>query len=98
MLHKDKIEGVIDIIEDGLKDSHMLLDLACDAKQGGEKEAVVMFHSEAAKRLSGAKDWYDKCRELLHDPKNSEEVAKVFLHHMEDKLSHAVARSNGFKV
>lgn len=98
MIYKDKIAGVIDVIDDGIKDSCMLLDMACDAKADGERDAAVMFHSEAAKRLSGAKDWYDKCREMLHDPKNSEEVAKIFLRHMDEKLSHAVARMNGFKM
>lgn len=97
MVHEDKIEGIIAVIDDGIKDAHMQIDWACDAKEDGERDTAAMFHSEATKRLTGAKDWYEKCREMLLDPKNSEAVAKAFVRRMDEKLSHAIARVSGFK-
>jgi hypothetical protein len=94
MEHMDKLEGIIGIIDDGIKDAWMQCDWACKAHDSGDREAEAMFKAEAHKRISGAKEWLDKHREMMLDPKNAETVAAVFVHRLDDKIAHATAKMN----
>ena len=102
MYDKDKIaaavvEGVIATIDDGLKDAGMLCGWASDAKHGEMPGQAELFHEEAEHRIEGARQWWDKHKEMLHDPKNAEMVASAFLKRLEDKLAHMKAKSAGYK-
>lgn len=97
MANPDKMEGIIGIIDDGIKDAMMQCSWACDSREAGDKEAAMMFHSEAHKRLSSAKDWFDKHREMMLDPHNAEDVAEAFVKRLDDRIAHAMAKVTGFK-
>lgn len=102
MYDKDKmgaavLEGVIATIDDGLKDAGMLCEWACDAKHSEMHGQAEMFHEEAEHRIDGARQWWDKHKEMLHDPKNAEMVAAAFLKRLEDKLAHMKAKSAAYK-
>lgn len=96
MSDNEKIAGVIAVIDDGIKDAQMQMDWACAAKDDGDREAAAMFQNEAMKRLTGAREWCDKCREMMEDPGNAETVAKVFVRRMDEKLSYTIARVKDF--
>ena len=55
----EKVEGIIGIIDDGIKDACMQCDWAREARDGGDREGAMMFHTEAHKRLSAAKEWLE---------------------------------------
>lgn len=97
MKNHEKIEGIIGIIDDGITDACMQIDWAEEARERGEKEAAAMFQSEAGKRTAGAKEWYDKHRDILLAPENAEAVADVFVHRMGSRLSEVVARLGTMK-
>lgn len=98
MANYSKIEGIIAVIDDSIKDAAMQCDWACEAKDAGERETAMMFHGEASKRLTGAKEWLEKNREMLHDPKNAEAVAKIMVRRLEDKITHMMSKTAGFKA
>lgn len=93
----EKVEGIIGIIDDGIKDACMQCDWAREARDGGDREGAMMFHTEAHKRLSAAKEWLEKHREMLTDPHHAEETSEVFIKRLEDRLAHAMAKVTGFK-
>lgn len=91
------IEGIIATIDDGLKDAGMLCEWACEAKHDDMSEQAEMFHEEAEHRIEGARQWWDKHKDMLRDPKYSPMVAEAFLKRMEDKLAHMKAKSAAYK-
>lgn len=91
-MSKEKIEGIIGIIEDGIKDSCMQMDWAEKAKQEGDTASAALFESEAQKRLMSAKEWLDKNKEFLKAKENSEKVALKFVEQTEKKLNEAFGR------
>lgn len=95
--YDEKVEGIIGIIDDGIKDSCMQCDWAHEARDSGDREAAMMFHTEAHKRLTSAKEWLEKHKEMLLDPHNAEDVAEVFVKRLEDRIAHAMAKVTGFK-
>lgn len=92
MKNREKIEGIIGIIDDGIKDACMQMDWAEEARERGEKEVAAMFQSEAGKRAAGAREWYDKNRDALLASENAEAVAAVFVHRMGDRLSEVITK------
>lgn len=91
-MSKEKIDGIIGIIEDGIKDSCMQLEWAEKAKDDGDKESAALFDAEAQKRLMSARDWFEKNKEFLKAKENSEEVAHKFVERMEKKLNEAISQ------
>lgn len=97
MHDRGMMEWIIGVINDGVTDAEMECEWAHKAKDSGERDSAAMLHSEATKRISGAKEWFEKNREALYDPKNAEAVAKAFLGKWEERLAQVMARMNGFK-
>lgn len=97
MKDHEKIAGIIGIIDDGIKDACMECDWAKEAKGKDDRESAMMFHTEAHKRLTSAKEWLDRHREMMLDEHNAPAVAEAFLKRMEDRIDHAMAKVSGFK-
>lgn len=91
-MSKEKIDGIIGIIEDGIKDSCMQTEWAEKAKEDGDTASAALFESEAQKRLMSAKEWLEKNKEFLKAKENSEKVALKFVERMEKKLNEAIGQ------
>lgn len=56
----DCIDGICRTVLDGIKDSEMQIDWAEAARERGNTELAQLHLEEAKKRLSGAKEWYER--------------------------------------
>lgn len=64
MQSRECIGGICRTVLDGIKDSEMQIDYAENAKESGNMELAQFHLEEAKKRLSGAKEWYDRGMKL----------------------------------
>ena len=58
----DVIRGMIKTVIDGIKDSDYQLKYAHTAKDSGHHDIAALHIEEAKRRLSGAKEWYDRAK------------------------------------
>lgn len=93
-----KIDGIISIIDDCIRDACMQYDYAAEAKSAGERESAALFQAEAAKRISGAREWLEKNREILKDGKNAEAVAEVFIRRMDERIAESMSKISALKA
>lgn len=87
-----KIDGIIGIIDDGIRDSCMQMDWAAEARGAGDKEAAAEFEAEAQKRIVAAREWMEKNRDVLESKENADDVAAVFVARMDQKLGEVLGR------
>lgn len=58
----DVIRGMVKTVIDGIKDSDYQLKYAHTAKDSGHHDIAALHIEEAKRRLSGAKEWYDRAK------------------------------------
>ena len=58
----DVIRGMVKTVIDGIKDSDYQLKYAHTAKNSGHHDIAALHIEEAKRRLSGAKEWYDRAK------------------------------------
>ena len=80
--HSNVIRGMVKTIVDGIKDSDCQLKYARAAKDAGHQDLAALHIEEAKRRLSGAKEWYDRAKGVAGD--NNEAVAEVLMDYYKD--------------
>ena len=91
------IEGLIRTIIDGLKDSSMQYEWACNAHRAGDKEIASMHLAEAMKRLNNVKEWYDKAKNLIGD-KSMDHVGEVMKNYFVNWYRDLLGKVTAMKV
>ena len=80
--HSDVIRGMVKTIIDGIKDSDCQLKYAHTAKDSGHHDIAALHIEEAKRRLSGAKEWYDRAKGSADS--HNEAVADVLMGYYKD--------------
>ena len=80
--HSNVIRGMVKTIVDGIKDSDCQLKYARAAKDAGHQDLAALHIEEAKRRLSGAKEWYDRAKGMADV--HSEAVTEVLMEHYKD--------------
>ena len=91
------IEGLIRTIIDGLKDSSMQYEWACNAQRAGDKEIASMHHAEAMKRLNNVKEWYDKAKNFVGD-KPMDHVGEVMKNYFVNWYRDLLGKVSSMKI
>lgn len=80
--HSNVIHGMVKTIVDGIKDSDCQLKYARAAKDAGHQDLAALHIEEAKRRLSGAKEWYDRAKSMADG--HTEVVAEVLMDYYKD--------------
>ena len=80
--HSNVIHGMVKTIVDGIKDSDCQLKYARTAKDAGHQDLAALHIEEAKRRLSGAKEWYDRAKGVADG--HTEAVAEVLMDYYKD--------------
>lgn len=83
----NKIEGIIEIIEDGMKDTRKECMWAEEMMHSGDKESSELFRNEANKRLQGVKEMLEKHAQMLDDPSAATAIAKAWKRRLESEIA-----------
>lgn len=76
----DTIKNIVKTITDGLKDANMQYDYAEEAMHEGEYDVATLHINEAKRRLDGAKEWYDKAKNMFPEEKHTE-LEEILMNH-----------------
>ncbi len=81
-----KIEGIIEMIEDGMRDARKECMWTEEMQNGTDKEGAEMFRNEATKRIQGVKEMLEKHGQLIEDPAAAPAIAKAWKKRLDAEL------------
>ena len=76
----ESIKGIVKTIVDLIRDANMQYDYAEEAMEAGEYDLASLHISEAKKRIEGAKEWYDKAKNMFPSEKHTE-LEEILVNH-----------------
>lgn len=92
-----KIEGIIEMIEDGMRDARKECMWTEEMQNGTDKEGAEMFRNEATKRIQGVKEMLEKHGQLIEDPAAAPAIAKAWKKRLDAELVEKMNMLQKFK-
>lgn len=82
-----KVEYILEMIEDGMKDARKECMWADELTHQGDKDGAEMFRAEGQKRLQGVKDVLEKHGAMLDEPAAAVPIAKAWKKRIENEIA-----------
>ena len=92
-----KIEGIIEMFEDGLRDARKECMWTEEMQNGTDKEGAEMFRNEATKRIQGVKEMLDKHGQMLEDPSAAPAIAKAWKKRLDAEINEKMGMLQKYK-
>ena len=89
-----KIEGIIEMIEDGMRDARKEC-MWCEEMQNTTD--AEMFRTEATKRIQGVKEMLEKHSQMLEDPSAAPAIAKAWKKRLDAEIAEKMGMLQKYK-
>ena len=92
-----KIEGIIEMIEDGMRDARKECMWCEEMQNTTDKEGAEMFRAEATKRIQGVKEMIEKHSQMLEDPSAAPAIAKAWKKRLDAEIAEKMSTLQKYK-